>query len=130
MFVVFFKSFLSRILPFSASLANFLVKSFRSLSSAKYPKKNSSLSSCNYSRPHILKRVQGRMFTAPDRETCTTGDACVSGRLTRITYPTSLSTTIPKIFFCLAYSPLPYPCLLYTSPSPRDLSTSRMPSSA
>ena len=26
--------------------------------------------------------------------------------------------------------PLPKPCLLYTSPSPRDLSTSRMPSSA
>jgi len=25
---------------------------------------------------------------------------------------------------------MPYPCLLYTSPSPRDLSTSRMPSSA
>ena len=25
---------------------------------------------------------------------------------------------------------LPMPCLLYTSPSPRDLSTSRMPSSA
>ena len=25
---------------------------------------------------------------------------------------------------------LSYPCLLYTSPSPRDLSTSRMPSSA
>ena len=25
---------------------------------------------------------------------------------------------------------LPKPCLLYTSPSPRDLSTSRMPSSA
>ena len=25
---------------------------------------------------------------------------------------------------------LPYVCLLYTSPSPRDLSTSRMPSSA
>ena len=25
---------------------------------------------------------------------------------------------------------LTYPCLLYTSPSPRDLSTSRMPSSA
>ena len=24
----------------------------------------------------------------------------------------------------------PYACLLYTSPSPRDLSTSRMPSSA
>ena len=26
--------------------------------------------------------------------------------------------------------PLAYGCLLYTSPSPRDLSTSRMPSSA
>ena len=25
---------------------------------------------------------------------------------------------------------MPYTCLLYTSPSPRDLSTSRMPSSA
>ena len=25
---------------------------------------------------------------------------------------------------------IPYTCLLYTSPSPRDLSTSRMPSSA
>ena len=29
------------------------------------------------------------------------------------------------------YNPLPFiDCLLYTSPSPRDLSTSRMPSSA
>ena len=28
------------------------------------------------------------------------------------------------------YNPTPNPCLLYTSPSPRDLSTSRMPSSA
>ena len=30
----------------------------------------------------------------------------------------------------VAYSRLIKPCLLYTSPSPRDLSTSRMPSSA
>ena len=33
----------------------------------------------------------------------------------------------------LSYAPsiaVPAPCLLYTSPSPRDLSTSRMPSSA
>ena len=30
----------------------------------------------------------------------------------------------------LQYAPEPLPCLLYTSPSPRDLSTSRMPSSA
>ena len=32
----------------------------------------------------------------------------------------------PDFFFI----PLIYICLLYTSPSPRDLSTSRMPSSA
>ena len=29
-----------------------------------------------------------------------------------------------------AWWDVPFPCLLYTSPSPRDLSTSRMPSSA
>ena len=29
-----------------------------------------------------------------------------------------------------AHGQFPYSCLLYTSPSPRDLSTSRMPSSA
>ena len=33
-------------------------------------------------------------------------------------------------FYNSANSGLPYNCLLYTSPSPRDLSTSRMPSSA
>ena len=32
--------------------------------------------------------------------------------------------------FTAAVSPLDCTCLLYTSPSPRDLSTSRMPSSA
>ena len=31
---------------------------------------------------------------------------------------------------CVALLDNGYPCLLYTSPSPRDLSTSRMPSSA
>eukprot|EP00831_Metopus_contortus_P014970 TRINITY_DN16215_c0_g1_i1.p4 TRINITY_DN16215_c0_g1~~TRINITY_DN16215_c0_g1_i1.p4 ORF type:complete len:148 (-),score=32.98 TRINITY_DN16215_c0_g1_i1:81-524(-) len=34
-----------------------------------------------------------------------------------------------QLFFCSG-PPLLYACLLYTSPSPRDLSTSRMPSSA
>ena len=33
----------------------------------------------------------------------------------------------PKFYVC---SMLPYPCLLYTSPSPRDAHESRMPSSA
>ena len=37
---------------------------------------------------------------------------------------------IPKIYFDNNLKPLLGNCLLYTSPSPRDLSTSRMPSSA
>ena len=36
--------------------------------------------------------------------------------------------TVKQISF--KYKPFHYSCLLYTSPSPRDLSTSRMPSSA
>ena len=47
-------------------------------------------------------------------------------------------TTIAEGIFCVGYNPAlitrahdkPFICLLYTSPSPRDLSTSRMPSSA
>ena len=35
-----------------------------------------------------------------------------------------------KAFLCKAIAKLVHDCLLYTSPSPRDLSTSRMPSSA
>ena len=35
-----------------------------------------------------------------------------------------------KVFRHSEYSSKKYICLLYTSPSPRDLSTSRMPSSA
>ena len=35
-----------------------------------------------------------------------------------------------KIFLDLKLHDIPTTCLLYTSPSPRDLSTSRMPSSA
>ena len=38
-----------------------------------------------------------------------------------------LRAILPKHGFIISE---PYPCLLYTSPSPRDLSTSRMPSSA
>ena len=38
-----------------------------------------------------------------------------------------LCTLQPRLFCICSYT---YTCLLYTSPSPRDLSTSRMPSSA
>ena len=44
------------------------------------------------------------------------------------------AAAFPKVAGRLALRDLdvadPYVCLLYTSPSPRDLSTSRMPSSA
>ena len=68
----------------------------------------------------------------------TTGDSDLAAALVRVT---GLSTTGGKFVVVrglnerysntlLNGSPMPSPCLLYTSPSPRDLSTSRMPSSA
>ena len=41
-----------------------------------------------------------------------------------------VSLTSFKMLLVLLFVSLANPCLLYTSPSPRDLSTSRMPSSA
>ena len=38
--------------------------------------------------------------------------------------------SVRLIIFPTIFHPFTEPCLLYTSPSPRDLSTSRMPSSA
>ena len=40
--------------------------------------------------------------------------------------PSAIEDKLPSI----TGKSIPLPCLLYTSPSPRDLSTSRMPSSA
>ena len=47
------------------------------------------------------------------------------GQTVRDFWPNSLNLKILS-----QHSNLSNPCLLYTSPSPRDLSTSRMPSSA
>ena len=47
--------------------------------------------------------------------------SCLSGYHTK--------TEGSGVFYCFV-KPADTPCLLYTSPSPRDLSTSRMPSSA
>ena len=41
-----------------------------------------------------------------------------------------LQRRIPSEFGIVGCARRPWTCLLYTSPSPRDLSTSRMPSSA
>jgi len=43
---------------------------------------------------------------------------------------TGVETGLGRSLLMLGYADKPYGCLLYTSPSPRDLSTSRMPSSA
>ena len=47
--------------------------------------------------------------------------------------PINVSTTLENVDSIMIFvenNPQPLSCLLYTSPSPRDLSTSRMPSSA
>ena len=45
-------------------------------------------------------------------------------------YLSDIWTDEPIFYENVSYPPRILPCLLYTSPSPRDLSTSRMPSSA
>ena len=47
-------------------------------------------------------------------------------------YILKVISSLRSICFCVFYKQIKIPstCLLYTSPSPRDLSTSRMPSSA
>ena len=49
----------------------------------------------------------------------------VKKKIILFTSPTSV-----EAFFKILKKRSSFPCLLYTSPSPRDLSTSRMPSSA
>jgi len=48
----------------------------------------------------------------------------------RTTEPAALFDDLPRVTVQLPIFNEQYVCLLYTSPSPRDLSTSRMPSSA
>ena len=53
------------------------------------------------------------------------GDTCQA-----VCYPDLVGAAQPGDLVQIEVSPLVKNCLLYTSPSPRDLSTSRMPSSA
>ena len=52
------------------------------------------------------------------------------GRIGRMVFRASLNHPEIEIVGINDLCPADYLCLLYTSPSPRDLSTSRMPSSA
>ena len=54
----------------------------------------------------------------------------VSAVVWRLDYVGIAGLIVASFFPVVYYSFMCMPCLLYTSPSPRDLSTSRMPSSA
>ena len=56
-------------------------------------------------------------------------DSSLAGRLAQLAIEELRHETGDNGYKFIAIR-LPYGCLLYTSPSPRDLSTSRMPSSA
>ena len=68
-------------------------------------------------------RIEGAI--AAGERICVHGDYDVDGICA-----TALAATVLRELSCDVVWHLPSRCLLYTSPSPRDLSTSRMPSSA
>ena len=85
-------------------------------------------SSLVYSK--ILKEVYKRagipldfVVRPTERSIVESSNGLLDGELVRIHKVGELYPTLIRV-------PTPYTCLLYTSPSPRDLSTSRMPSSA
>ena len=58
------------------------------------------------------------------------GNAQVDYRTTAYLQPSKLFLERLGIWEAIEYSAMPLDCLLYTSPSPRDVEESRMPSSA
>ena len=79
-----------------------------------------------------LKDEKIRAFDVQKKQSDTAAGSVGSSLLSNVFNVQSLPRA-SKFLFDLVnpLSPLPkYSCLLYTSPSPRDLSTSRMPSSA
>ena len=86
------------------------------------------------SRKKILKQAKGytgarskRLRTAKEQVMHAGNDAFAHRKDKKATYR---KIWISRINAASREHGLPYSCLLYTSPSPRDLSTSRMPSSA
>ena len=78
-----------------------------------------------------LKDRNSSILKALIKEYTRTGEP-VASEILNVKYRLGVSSaTIRNDFTILAEEGYLYkPCLLYTSPSPRDLSTSRMPSSA
>ena len=80
-----------------------------------------------FSQVKPVKRAGGRRYYRP-------GDMLLLGGIRKLLHEDGLTIKGAQKVLRedgMAYvSGLSQPCLLYTSPSPRDLSTSRMPSSA
>ena len=78
-------------------------------------------------------RTLGETVTAEIRRKLVGGELVPGQRLSEAALSESLDisrNTLREAFRVLTQEGLLKHCLLYTSPSPRDLSTSRMPSSA
>ena len=91
-----------------------------------------------FSKLKFITHGEGFIDITYDLNSCVEKNNFHSGILNLTSLHTSCSLTInenadPNVLRDLKkymQSIVPYDCLLYTSPSPRDLSTSRMPSSA
>ena len=68
-----------------------------------------------------------------------TGFDSIANQAAKLKYMTAGQVKLPIVYMAVIgggrsaaaqHSDIPYPCLLYTSPSPRDMRRSRMPSSA
>ena len=75
----------------------------------------------------LAERLKQKLFGVPSVSSVATSSAIRNSRKSGFVSSDPFESTEQNKY---AYGTLRYPCLLYTSPSPRDLSTSRMPSSA
>ena len=87
-------------------------------------------------RKDTVPNIVGQTTTNADSQIVSAGFTVGTKSTTNATGSQTLNTVVSQVVAADTEYPLgmaidyTYYCLLYTSPSPRDLSTSRMPSSA